>query len=214
MDAVADIGHVVVDTCIDLDIATFCAIEPHFELIATERGEFNYLLMKDFLDIAVRSIIGAVGIPRRHIEAIFHAQLASRFLKIAGNVCLAAIVVAGINHAVRGGCRGPCAKTIVVFDGYNAAPHSSCLHQTQPLLRIGCGSGLEEFFIFLSVSPFDIGKGVHSEMEKRIEFGFLPTDLILGRYGKNWSGLVVRIGKFLLLKRKRLGAKHSTIAHE
>ena len=112
---VAEIWNIVIVAGIDVDgsvqpsivaVAAVCAVEPHFKLVIAVQRKLLTLLEKDVRYIVVLAIKCTVTVPRRHIETVFHVQLACSFCKHLGNVHLGTIS-RGIRNVVCGGRSGP-----------------------------------------------------------------------------------------------------------
>ena len=87
----------VCTTVISGMIATRCTVKPHLKLVGTILRQLYTLGEKHLLCIVVGvaslavflAPIDAAEVPRRHVESVFHLQLARCTGKVARNICLA-----------------------------------------------------------------------------------------------------------------------------
>ena len=217
MHAVAEVGHVVVSGAVHVDRRVAAAIvaraavstvEPHLELVGAILRQLGALLQKDVFYIFIRSVVYAVAVPGRDVEAVFHAKFLCCSGEIAGNVGVASEVVAGGCHVVRRSFRGPEAEAVVVLHHGDTALHASIFGGLEPLLRVGRGCGGKARFGFVAVAPFEAGVSVHAVVEEGIKFGFLPLQLARMGHGLYGHRLIVGIRQRFRYQRKLRHAAH------
>ena len=86
---------------------------------------------------------------------------------------------------------------MMLDDSYPPSHSCSGCH-LQPLTRIRLCSRSKKARVFISVSPFPAGVGIHTIMEKRIELRLLPLQLTGMRHRVYRRRFIVRIRKILL----------------
>ena len=227
VDGVAEVGHVVVDIGVAhvdglvltavVTVATVGAVKPHFELVVAVLGGFETLAKEDLFYIAIGAVEGGVAIPRRDVEAIFHVELARSFGEVSGDIGLLGVGVGGGGGVVRGGGGGPEAEAVVVLDDGDAAAHAGVFGGLEPLFGVGHTGGRETVFVFVAVTPFQTGVGIHAIVEEGVEFRFLPFELAGRGNGMHGGRFVVRVGEGLLLQVELalgVGRKRETEAAE
>ena len=101
---------------------------------------------------------------------------------------------------MRGGGGGPEAEAVVVLDDGDAAAHAGVFGGLEPLFGVGHTGGRETVFVFVAVTPFQTGVGIHAIVEEGVEFRFLPFELAGRGDGMYGGRFVVRVGEGLLLQ--------------
>ena len=93
----------------------------------------------------------------------------------------------------------------MMFHYSDTAVHPSRFYRSNPLFGIRhCQRGIN-LFIFITISPFSAGKGIHTVMEESIELGLVPKNLSLVWNRVAGCRHIIRIGKFLRYHLKALG---------
>ena len=205
--ALSAIGAAVVASM----VATGGTVKPHLKLVVAILGQFHALWQEHLFGVVVGVVavgvllapVFAAQVPWRHVEAVFHLQLACRPREVARDVGLARVGGGRAQHAVRRGGRRPQAEAIVVLHHGNAAFHARRLGHAQPLCRVGHASGREGRLVFSAVAPFLAGVGVHAIVEESVKLGLVPQHLPAARQGEHRARRVVGIGE-LKLGRDRL----------
>ena len=77
----------------------------------------------------------------------------------------------------------PQTKSIVVFGCDNDPFSAGSFCNAAPLFAIQV-CWVKNFFFFISVSPFQISKGVGAKMHEQVEFHIMPVQLGFGRAGQ------------------------------
>ena len=216
MDGVAQVGHVVIGLAVNLHRglpaaivarAAIGAVEPHLKLVVAVLCEFGALLQKHVRYVAVGAVVEAVAVPGRDVEAVFHAELTGCGGKVARDVGVATVLVAGFGDVMLGCSRGPEAESVVVLHHGNATPHAGSLHSLQPLQGVGLRSWGKAGLVLVAISPFQVGVSVHSVVEESVELRLLPFHLPLRGYGKDGSrfvvGIVQRLNHYPFVLRQR-----------
>jgi hypothetical protein len=83
----------------------------------------------------------------------------------------------------------PEAEPIVMFGGDDHTGHARILEYSTPLIGIKFG-WIEPARIFSTVTPLQIGEGVHVEMDKRIHASFVPLHLPFTWDGQDRRGWI------------------------
>jgi hypothetical protein len=129
--------------------------------------------------VFVRSPEGSVSVPRRDINANAQTVLTAGIGKFSNHIPL----VRTVPNAMLGVRRIPKTKTVVMLCG-NYSKLKSCLRRRPYPLTAVKLSGSEQMLSLFTVSPFLVGKGVHSKMKKSLLFE-IPnvSELSLVRHG-------------------------------
>ena len=182
-----------------VSVTTVGTIKPHFKLVFAILCQLRALAQENIVYIFLSTVVLAVSIPWRNIEAVLHTQTAGCLGKVAGNVGSLAILIAGIDDGmVSSRCR-PEAETVMMLDYGDTALHASSLYSLEPLSRVWLLGWCKKGYVFTSESPFSVGIGIHAIMEEGIEFCLLPFHLAITWNREHSCWLVVWIRQRLLL---------------
>lgn len=116
VDGVAEVGYIVVSLPVNgagfvgsavVSVPSVCAVEPHFKLVCAVCGEFGALAEEYAADVFRGAVVGAVAVPGGDVESVFHAELDGGFCKVARDVGILSVGVAGTGDVVCSGGSGP-----------------------------------------------------------------------------------------------------------
>ena len=166
-------------------VAAVGAVVPHLEDGTVAGEQFAKLPPVDF-DVLRATVVSAVAVPRRKVDAESDAVAPGGFRDIAHHVAVAAAPRARTNRVFRGG-GGPQAETVMMLGGEDDAFHAGLRQRFHDRVRVESRGG-EKVWILVAVAPLLAGERIHGEMQKRGGFELMPAELPRGRNGAIGSG--------------------------
>ena len=149
-----------------------------------------------------------VPVPGREVDAHLEAVLVACPSQFGQHIDLAVLVlrpvVGRLSDIVVSQGRGPHGETVVMLGHDDDALHASLLERPHPLFHVH-PRGVERLRVSIAITPFLVGKGVQSIMDKGIGLHLLPLHLLWRGQRTDWLGRVLLSEEMEEGRRKKAG---------
>ena len=150
------------------------SVKPDFKDGAVVGQQFADLLVVN-VQVAFLAVVRIVAVPRAEVSAEFDAVLLAGLGEFLDHVPLA-VFPRALGDVVVRGLGGPCAEAVMVLGRINHPLHAAFLEGGDDVGGIEVRR-VEDFRIFVPISPFPAREGVQAKVDEAVEFHALPVDL-------------------------------------